>query len=78
MMKHPKRNAAIVGVGAAVACAVCLVPLAVPLVVGTLGIGAAGAGYWVIGGLMVLAAGLLALRKLGWFKPSGGECCGEE
>lgn len=78
MIKNPKRNAVIVTLGAAVACAVCLVPLAVPLLVGALGMGVVGTGYWVIGTLLVLAAGALAMHKLGWLKPSNQECCGPD
>lgn len=78
MIKNGKKNAVIVGLGAAVACAVCLVPLAVPLVLGALGIGSVGAGYWVVGGALVLLAGVIVAHKLGWFRSSGRECCGPE
>ena len=77
-MKNGRKNMVIVGVGAAVACAICLVPFAAPFVVGVLGVGAGVAGYWVFGGLLVSLAGFFALRKLGWFKPSRRECCGSE
>lgn len=75
MFKSGKKNAVIVGVAAAGACAVCLLPLAVPLLVGTAGIGAVGAGYWVIGGVLALLAALLMRRKMGWLKSSGQDCC---
>ena len=78
MIKNGKRNAAIVGLGAVVACAVCLVPLAVPVLLGAAGIGAIGAQYWVIGGVLVAVAGVLGLRKMGWLRSSGRECCGPE
>lgn len=69
MFKNSEKNAVIVGLGAAVACAVCLVPLTVPLVVGAGGVGSVDTGYWAIGGVLVV-------HMMGWFKSSGRECCG--
>ena len=78
MFKNSKKNAVIVSLGAAVACAVCLVPLTVPLVVGAVGVGSVDTGYWAIGGVLVLVAGVLVVLMMGWFKSSGRECCGSK
>lgn len=53
----------ILGLGAVVACGVCLVPLAIPLIAGAGGIGLISGGYLVAGVLVLGLAGVLWLRR---------------
>lgn len=78
MLKNHKKSAVIVGLGAAVACAVCLVPLAVPLLIGSVGVGSVALGYWGVGGVLAFLARIFVVHKMGWFRSSGRECCGPE
>ncbi len=60
----------VLGAGLVAACAVCLVPLAVPVVLAMGGLGLAGAGYLSVGAVIVLGAGTL------WWRRSRARACG--
>lgn len=75
MLKNHKKSAVIVGLGALVACSVCLIPLALPLLLGSAAVGTFSAGYWITGAALLLLAGLIALLKSRWLTPRGRDCC---
>ena len=65
MSKMTKNTALKLGFVGAVACSVCLLPLAIPVTVAVLGAGAVKAGHWVIGaGLIVAAGAALAYKRV--------------
>lgn len=65
MSKKSMKTAAKLGLGAAAACALCGIPLTVPIIVSLFGAGISLAGQWVLGGVLLVGAGafLLARRR---------------
>ena len=77
MANKKLKTSAKLAVPVVLACGVCCIPLIAPFVVGGFGIGALGAGQWVIGGALVLGMILFLLwrRKKATCGAPTAECC---